>query len=142
MINIVLDTNVLVASLINNTGLNSQVLSYVFHNLNNFNIVVSSQISDEYKDVLHRSEIGFRGLRNEADGLRELVRQEAVEVIPKSLDFLRYPDIKDKPFLEVAVYVDGILITNNIKDFPFLGVRIMQPGEFLQAVEAFGWGEN
>ena len=48
-----------------------------------------------------------------------------------------YPDAKDKPFLEAAVYVGGVLITNNVRDYPFAGVRILQVGEFLRFLEAF-----
>lgn len=139
MINVVFDTNVLVAALLKPDGLNSQAMGRVFHNLGGFGIVLSSQITDEYRDVLFRPEIGFRGLVEERELLLELIADTAQEVVPVSLGYLRYPDVKDKPFLEAAVYTDAILITNNIRDFPFLGVRIMRPGEFLEAAKMFGW---
>ena len=45
--------------------------------------------------------------------------------------------VKDKPFLEAAVYVSGVLVTNNVRDFPFAGVRILRAGEFLTFARSF-----
>ena len=57
--------------------------------------------------------------------------------MPKAISTLVYhPDAKYKPFLEAAVYVGGVLITNNVRDFPFAGVRILKAGEFLRFAEA------
>ncbi|MBQ9041697.1 MAG: hypothetical protein IJ111_02650 [Eggerthellaceae bacterium] len=43
---------------------------------------------------------------------------------------------QDKPFLEAAVYVGGVLVTNDVRDFPFAGVRILKAGEFLRFADA------
>lgn len=74
-------------------------------------------------------------MAKDARELLELIEEVSIEVIPKSVPTLIYPDIADKPFLEAAVYVDGILITNNLRDFPFLGVRILRAGEFLGLID-------
>ena len=53
-------------------------------------------------------------------------------MVPKAIPALVYPDEKDKPFLEAAVYVNGVLVSNSTKDYPFAGVRILRAGEFLR----------
>lgn len=138
MIPIVLDTNVLVASLLSPKGDHAKALMVVLKNQSSFNLVISSQILDEYRDVCSRSVITLRGLRQEADALIELLQSVAEETVPKAIPALVYPDEKDKPFLEAAVYVKGILLSNNTKDYPFAGVRILKAGEFLRFTETLG----
>lgn len=138
MIPVVLDTNVLVAALFAPDGDHARVLMELLGRLDDYEMVVSSQIVDEYEDVLSRPMITMRGLADEARALLSLVLAHAHEVVPRSLGHLVYPDIKDKPFLEAAVYVDGVLITNNLRDFPFLGVRILRAGEFLSFLRRQG----
>ena len=132
MIPVVLDTNVLVASLLRPDGDHARLLLYLMEHLQGYEIVVSPQIVDEYRDVLRRPFITLRGLADEAQALLGLVLSVAVEVVPRAIPQLVYPDVKDKPFLEAAVYAEGLLITNNIRDFPFTGVRILRAGEFLR----------
>ncbi len=138
MIDVVLDTNVLVATLLTPRGDHARVLITVLENPDVFNFVVSSQIEDEYRDVCGRSIVSLRGLSQEAAALLELVCSVAEEVVPKAIPALVYPDEKDKPFLEAAVYVDGVLVSNNTKDYPFAGVRIMKAGEFLRFAATLG----
>ena len=138
MIDVVLDTNVLVTALLAPDGEHASILMEVLSRPRAYNLVVSSQIVDEYRDVLGRSVITLRGLKPEADALLELVCNAAQEVVPKSIPQLVYPDIKDKPFLEAAVYVGGVLVTNNVRDFPFTGVRILRAGEFLKFAQSTG----
>ena len=136
MIDVVLDTNVLVAPLISPDGEHARVLMRLLERPDAYNLVVSSQIIGEYQDVLSRSVVTLRGLKPEADALLDLVWEVAEEVVPKAIPELVYPDIKDKPFLEAAVYVGGVLVTNNVRDFPFAGVRILRAGEFLRFADA------
>jgi predicted nucleic acid-binding protein len=135
MIEIVLDTNVLAAALLKPEGTHSHALLTILQNSQAFKIAISSQIFDEYSDVLSREIITLRGLKPEADALLALIATSSLEVIPKSIDYLVYPDIKDKPFVEAAVYIDGLLITNNIRDYPFVGLRALRAGEFLEMCE-------
>lgn len=135
MINVVLDTNVLVAALLAPNGEHAQTFMRILERPDAFSLVVSSQILNEYCDVLGRSIITLRGLQPEADALLALVKEAAEEIVPKAIPQLVYPDVKDKPFLEAAVYASGVLITNNIRDFPFAGVRILRAGEFLRFSE-------
>ena len=135
MIDVVLDTNVLVAALLAPDGEHARALMQLLERPDAYNLVVSSQILDEYENVLGRSIVTLRGLKPEADALLALVKEVAEEVVPKAIPVLLYPDAKDKPFLEAAVYVGGVLVTNNVRDFPFAGVRILKAGELLRFVE-------
>lgn len=135
MIPVVLDTNVLVSALLATDEAYAQTLTCVVGHPEAFRLVVSSQIADEYRDVCGRSLITLRGLSEEADALIALVLDLAEEVVPKAIPALVYPDVKDKPFVEAAVYVDGVLITNNTRDFRFIGLRAMRAGDFLRFAE-------
>ena len=136
MIDIVFDTNVLVGALLKGDGPNRSAMRAVLADPSSFRICYSSQIMAEYEDVLGRPVITMRGLQDEARALLGLVKRVGCEIVPKPVYALVYPDADDRPFLEAAVYVGGALITNNLKDFPFLGVTILGPDEFL------GWLEQ
>ena len=131
MIDIVFDTNVLVGALLRGDGPNRRAMRAVLADSSCFRIVYSSQMMAEYEDVLSRPIITARGIQQEARLLLELIRRVGIEVVPKPVYALVYPDLDDRPFLETAVYVDGALITNNLRDYPFLGVTILGPEEFL-----------
>ncbi len=128
----IIDTNVLMAALIKKTGSNHSTLRKILDPNSVFNICYSSQIIDEYTDVLFRSPISSRGLTQEAKALVELLLSVGTQIVPKFIPALVYPDIKDRPFLEAAVYANAILLTNNLRDFPFLGVNVIAPDEFIE----------
>ena len=132
MISVVLDTNVLVASVLKPNGEYSRVLGFILSNLDKFQIAISSQVRDEYAEVLSRRFITLRGLSKVATGLLEIIDDVATEVVPKSLAHLAFPDVDDKPFVELAVYTNSIIITNNIQDFPFADLKVLRAGEFLK----------
>jgi hypothetical protein len=92
----------------------------------------------EYDDVLSRPIITGRGLQQEAENLLALIKEVGEEVIPKPIYAIIYPDRTDRPFLEAVVYVDGVLLTNNLKDFPFADVNTMCPEEFLDWLDSRG----
>lgn len=121
----------LAASLLKREGPNRDVLRIVFGLPESFQVYYSSQIIAEYEDVLSRPFITGRGLAREASIVLEVIRGAGIEVIPKIVPAVVYPDPDDRSFLEAAVYVGGILITNNLKDYPFLGVNIVGPEEFV-----------
>ncbi|MDR1087950.1 MAG: putative toxin-antitoxin system toxin component, PIN family [Coriobacteriales bacterium] len=132
MIDIVLDTNVLIASLLRPNSSIMRALRAIIGDPVSFVICYSSIMLAEYNDVLSRPVITGRGLRDEAEKLMVILEEAGEEIIPKPVYALVYPDRSDRPFLEAAVYVDGILLTNNLRDFPFAGVNVMAPDEFLE----------
>ena len=138
MIDVVLDTNVLMGALLKGNGPNRRVMRAVISDPKRFRISYSSQMMAEYEDVLSRPAITARGLQDEAEALLSLMRTVGREVVPKPVYALMYPDLDDRPFLEAAVYVNGALVTNNIRDYPFLGVTVLGPEEFLSWLESLG----
>ena len=69
MINVVLDTNVLMAAPIKKDGVNRAALRKVIDSSGIFRICYSSQMADEYVEALRRHPISSRGLTSEADAL-------------------------------------------------------------------------
>ena len=95
MIDIVLDTNVLMAALLKRGGPNRRVLRIIIANPDIFRICYSSQIVAEYEDVLARPAITARGLQDEAAALLGLVKRIGCEVVPKPVYALVYPDLEN-----------------------------------------------
>ena len=131
MHSVVLDTNVLVASILKPSGDYANALAFTLEHLNFFEIVVSSPVLDEYQDVLSRPFIIKRGLGDVALGVLKLIEDVSTNVIPKPLDHLVYPDVGDKPFVELAAYTNAIVLTNNVQDFPFIDIKVLRAQEFL-----------
>uniref|UniRef100_A0A7C9JCF9 Putative toxin-antitoxin system toxin component, PIN family n=1 Tax=Muribaculaceae bacterium Z82 TaxID=2304548 RepID=A0A7C9JCF9_9BACT len=138
MVNVVVDTNVLMAALLKPSGPNRKALRKIINPATPLRICYSSQIVDEYIDVLHRFPISSRGLTQAAEALVRLIVDVGDEMVPKYVPAIVYPDEKDRPFLEAAVYVNAVLLTNNLKDFPFLGVTVIGPEDFLSWCEEAG----
>lgn len=139
MIDVIIDTNVLVAALLRKGGSNRAALRKVLDPRTPLQICYSSQMVSEYRDVLSRHLVASRGLSAQAEALLDIVLEEGDEVVPKYLPAIVYPDEKDRPFLEAAVYVEGIILTNNLKDFPYLGVTVIAPDELLSWCESQGF---
>ena len=105
-----------------------------------YNLVkdVVSDIEDAIVDAVDNvvSDIvltcGGTGLSKVATGLLEIIDDVATEVVPKSLAHLAFPDVDNKPFVELAVYTNSIIITNNVNDFPFADLKVLRAGEFLK----------
>jgi putative PIN family toxin of toxin-antitoxin system len=135
VLDVILDTNVLVAALLKPDGVNASALREIISKPESFTICFSSIMLAEYDDVLSRPLITGRGLQREAQQLQALLRDVGEEIIPKPLYALVYPDRSDRPFLEAAVYVNGLLLTNNLNDFPFADVTVMGPDDFLAWLE-------
>lgn len=136
MINVIIGTNVLTAAIIKKGGSNRAALRKILDSRGPFRICYSSQMTDEYAEVLHRYPIASRGLVCEAEALFKLVLDVGDQIVPKFIPAIVYPDDKDRPFLEAAVYAKAILLTNNLRDLPFIGVNVVAPEEFLSWCES------
>jgi len=131
VLDVIIDTNVLAAALLRPEGSNAKALREILADSDRFNPCYSSVIIAEYEDALSRPLFTGRGLGTEALQLLELIKELGEEVIPKPVYAAVYPDRTDRPFLEAAVYVNGLLLTNNLKVFPFADVTVMAPEAFL-----------
>jgi putative PIN family toxin of toxin-antitoxin system len=132
MIRVVLDTNVLVASLIQPTGPCGRVLDLVVDGA--LDACVDGRILAEYEDVLSRQK--FRFSPEKLQTVLDFFRQGGIRVIARPLRVV-LPDPDDLPFLEVAASGQAILVTGNRRHFPKTATRtarVLGPSECLEVL--------
>ena len=110
---VVIDTNVLVSSLLSRNGAPAAVMGMVLTG----EIVpcYDYRVLNEYKEVLRRPKFDFE--ENDIETLIGWIEAYGYSVVPKPLpdDFV---DVNDKKFYEVAKFCGAILVTGNLKHFP------------------------
>ena len=114
----VLDTNVIVSSLLSSKADSAtvQVFDLLFSDA--FLPLISKEILDEYRDVLHRPK--FRFPADLIDDLLAAIEEKAELVAPATTGAI-VPDLKDLPFYEVVLEKradEAYLVTGNTKHFP------------------------
>jgi len=127
---IVLDTNVLVAGLLNPTGACGRLLDLVLEGI--VQPCVDGRILREYENVLRRQhlELPASPVADALDFLRHFGEYIAAVPLAASL-----PDPDDLPFLEVAAFAQADLVTGNLRHFPkrvCRPVRVITPAECLE----------
>lgn len=126
---IVLDTNVLVAGLLNPAGACGRLLDLVLDGTVTF--IADERILREYEEVLRRPHLALPG-----DTVREVLtflRHSAEPVAALPLD-AKLPDSDDLPFLEVAAAAGAILVTGNLRHYPKKAIgraSVVSPAEGL-----------
>lgn len=128
---ILLDTNVLFSALYKQDGSCRHLLEILVTHPEEFRICYTSHILDEYYDVLARPKLTSRVSATTSRRLITLIEQIGDETLSQPLDWLIYPDNADKPFVEAALYNDAILITCNMRDFPYTDLKVVYPDEFI-----------
>ena len=126
---IVLDTNVLVAGLLNPFGPPGRILDLALSG--DVRLAYDDRILAEYREVLGRSKFDFDPAPV-ADLLAYIVAEgEHVTATPLSVEL---PDQNDLPFLEAAYTVRAeVLVTGNVRHYPGSsrrGVAVLSPAEF------------
>ena len=129
--NVVVDTNVLVAGLLSPFGPPGEIVRMIASGT--LQLCFDARILTEYGEVLARPKFQFSSEQTQA--LLEQIKTEGLSVAGNPLP-ARLPDPTDEPFLEAAIAgaVD-CLITGNIKHFPSTkrqGVVVLSPNEFLE----------
>lgn len=127
--NIVLDTNVLVAGLLSPFGPCGEIVRMV--SSGELTLSFDARILTEYEEVLARPKFKFE--KDKITALLEHVEHRGHTVasspLPHSL-----PDLDDEPFLEVAIAAQAAcLVTGNQVHFPddlCQGVKVLSPSEF------------
>jgi putative PIN family toxin of toxin-antitoxin system len=130
MLELVVDTNVIVSGLINNTGSCARVVDMILRG----EIIASydSRILSEYQDVLTREQFGFdSGI---VKGLIAFIQMSSPPVVSVPIVEL-WPDEDDKKFLEVAKAAAIFLITGNQKHYP-KDSRVLSVAEFFAIVDS------
>ncbi len=136
MIEAVLDTNVLVAAL-RSSRLGGPDVAYADWR-RRWRPNLSQQLMTEYEAVLKRVPSPGRINPQQADELLNYIASEAnlVQVFFRWRPFL--PDPKDDFLVELALRVNGVIVTYNQRHFrevASLGLKVMTPIEFLRSLE-------
>ena len=127
---VVLDTNVLVSSLLNSFGAPGRVLDLALSG--ELSVAHDGRILSEYRDVLWREKFGFS--RGDIDRVLDLMETEGIKVNPPMLG-AELPDANDLPFLEVAHAAGAALVSGNLKHYPEeqrQEVEVLGPATFLE----------
>lgn len=128
--NIVLDTNVLVAGLLSPFGTCGDIVRMV--SFGELRLSFDARIFTEYEEVLNRPKFKFKKdkVATLMDQIKHCGRIVASSPLPHSL-----PDTDDEPFLEVAIAGKvACLVTGNSTHSPSKpckGVKVLSPSEFL-----------
>ena len=130
MIYAVIDTNVIVASLLtrNHDSATARVMNAVYEG--KVIPLVCDEILGEYEDVLHRVQLKLDPAK--CDYILSLIRDWAEPMRPVHTD-ASMPDEDDRVFFEVALagqdVFDSRLVTGNLKDYPKADF-VISPSEF------------
>jgi putative PIN family toxin of toxin-antitoxin system len=134
MLEIVLDTNVLVAAFRSKRGASYQLVRSI--GLGDWRLNISVALALEYEDVLKCKGTIPAGIKEaEIDGFLDYLFS-ASNLVPFVFPQRpSLPDPDDERILEVAVQCQAVIITHNRRDFvgaERFGVRVRTPAEFLK----------
>ena len=127
--NIVLDTNVLVAGLLTPFGPCGEIVRMV--SSGELTLSLDARILTEYQEVLDR--LKFKFDKDKVAALLDHIEHRGVTVASSPLP-QPLPDIDDEPFLEVAMAARSIcIVTGNHVHFPSelcQGIMVLSPSDF------------
>ncbi len=128
--NIVLDTNVLVAGLLTPFGPCGEIVRMV--SSGELTLSLDARILTEFQEVLGRPKFKFD--KDKVAALLDHIEHRGITVASSPLP-QPLPDIDDEPFLEVAMAARAIcIVTGNQVHFPTelcQGVMVLSPSDFL-----------
>lgn len=130
MIYAVIDTNVIVSSLLtrNHDSATARVMNAVYEG--KVMPLVCDEILGEYEEVLHRAQLKLDPAK--CDYILSLIRDQAEPMHPVHTD-ASMPDEDDRIFFEIALagqdVFDSRLVTGNLKDYPKADF-VVSPSEF------------
>jgi putative PIN family toxin of toxin-antitoxin system len=136
LLNIVIDTNVLIAALRSRNGASFRLLSLI--GTDKFRTHISVALVLEYEDVIQRQriELGLsqEDVTNLIDSLCALSEHHSIAFLWRP----SLPDANDEFILELAVVAQcEYIVTHNISDFTGVdrfGIQAITPGDFLRII--------
>jgi putative PIN family toxin of toxin-antitoxin system len=135
---VTMDTNVLLAALISQSGASHKILSLIIDEA--INLALSTQVLLEYDDVLKREEI-LKLTRLETEEIEDMLDLLALLAQKQNIYYRLRPNLRDEEdnlFVECAFASNtDYLITSNIRDFnsgDLKGFRfkVITPKDFYQ----------
>ncbi|MCL2015572.1 MAG: putative toxin-antitoxin system toxin component, PIN family [Defluviitaleaceae bacterium] len=130
MVNIVVDTNVIISGFITTNGNPAKVTDMIRDNDERIQLCYNKKIWDEYKEVLNRSHFHFD--KEKVADLLNKIKKYGVSYEPPRSTFSMI-DEKDRCFYDVAVHFDAKLITGNGRHYP-MEWFVVTPTEFLAGI--------
>ena len=130
MIQVVLDTNVVVSGFLNRQGKPASILKLVLQH--DFDICVNTAILIEYEQVLNRAKFAGKIHQAEIQRFFDIMYDIGVNTIavPSKISL---PDESDRKFYDVAKAASAYLITGNTKHYPDEPF-ILPPAEFIKLI--------
>lgn len=125
---VVIDTNILVSSLLSRGGAPAQVMALVLRG--DLTPCYDFRMMEEYRTVLERPKFNFDSWT--VDALLGYFEDAGVSVVPNVCVTEPFVDEDDKAFWEVAKHCNCLLITGNTKHFPPLDESIITAPQFLE----------
>ncbi len=131
----VIDTNILVSSLIGNTGYSRKIFDDLIVT-GKIKMCISNPVFEEYLEVLQRDRFKkYQGFANASVILLNSVKKNGLWFEPKlAIDILEDKD--DNKFIELAVEAGAAyIVTGNSNDFTiktYEGISICSPKEFYE----------
>lgn len=129
----VIDTNVIVSSMLKRDSFPGKVLDYVLHGT--IVPLLNDDILSEYIDVLSRNEFGFS--ISDVDELQSFLQVNGIFLNRTKVEDI-FPDPDDAVFYEVALTArnvpDAYLVTGSIKHFPSRSF-VVTPREMVEIIE-------
>ncbi|MCL1987434.1 MAG: putative toxin-antitoxin system toxin component, PIN family, partial [Firmicutes bacterium] len=116
MLKIVIDTNVIISSVLSPTGNPAKVVNLV-EDKNNVQYFYTQQIFAEYKRVLSYSHLKIK-LEKQNAALQKVLNFGTL--INPATSTISMPDETDRIFYDAAVESSAFLITGNLKHYPKL----------------------
>jgi len=133
--NVVLDTNVLVAGFLSKKGDSSQIIEMVLSGM--ITIHYHVEILEEYNFVLSLNNFKGRISPDDVKKFLNYITKFAKNVIVSKSN-ISLPDESDRIFYDVAKEAGAILVTSNIKHYPFED-SIMEPSSYIGAYRNQLW---
>ena len=130
MINIVLDTNIIVSAALSSEGNPAKIIKLIALD-DSIQIYYSPAILDEYKKVLSYERLNLS--EEKQTRAVNLIEKNGVCVQPET-SAIPLPDESDHIFYDTAKAVNAYLVTGNLKHYPEES-QIVTPARF---VEIFG----
>ena len=112
--NIVIDTNVLLSALLTLDGKAHTILDKLLNG--HFVFLYNDIILQEYKDVLSRKR--FKLNKKDISSIVSFIRLKGINVFKYTKSTIKFIDESDRIFYDIAMSMDSMLITGNLKHFP------------------------
>ena len=125
MLNVVLDTNIIISAAISKNGNPAKVMNMALEK--SVQAYYSTEIMNEYKEVLSRPEFNFDSEKQKSFILG--MKTAGIQIEPVASD-VSMTDEDDRIFYDVAYTTGAILISGNTRHYP-PDSFVMTPTDFL-----------